>query len=201
MNGHDRPRSPRRIGRAPYGPARTAQPKQPPYASVPGRRDNLGGRPHGRSEPDPEPSPIAKSRRHRSFTRPKLIRAAILTGAVALTAVGVWASSGASGPAPGPPPPAGTVATTAPGTTGPDGAVEPDITAPDGAVQPNATAPEGTVQPGTAPSKPARSPSEHRARSKRGKKGLPAGARRHHGPAHPSKRTRPPTDRPRPHDS
>ncbi|GAB3131148.1 hypothetical protein GCM10027161_04310 [Microbispora hainanensis] len=179
MNGHDRPRSPRRTGRAPYAPARAARPTQPPYASVPGRRDTPGGRPQGRSEPEPEPSPIAKAGRHRSLTRPKLIRAAILTGAAALTAVGIWASVGASGPMPGPHPPAGTVATTAPGTT------TPDI----------------TVQPGTAPSRPERSPSEHRARSKRGEKGLPTGARRHHGPAHPSQRTRPPAVRPRPHDS
>lgn len=198
MNGHDRPRSPRRTGRAPYGPARTARPKQPPYASVPGRRDTTGGRPQGQSEPEPEPSPISKAGRHRPLTRPKLVRAAILTGAAALTVVGVWASIGASGPVPGSPPPAGTVATMTPGTAtaGTVATTAPGTATPDIGVQPDIT-----VQPGAAPSRPARSPSEHRARSKRGEKGLPAGARRHHGPAHPSKRTRPPAIRPRPHDS
>ncbi|MEU8174996.1 hypothetical protein AB0C14_19125 [Microbispora hainanensis] len=201
MNGHDRPRSPRRTGRAPYGPARTARPTQQPYASVPGRRDTTGGRPRGQSEQEPEPSPISKAGRRRPLMRPKLVRAAILTGAAALTVVGVWASIGASGPVPGSPPPPGTVATTAPGTTTPSTAA-PSTAAPDIAAQPDMTAQPGiTVQPGTAPSKPARSPSEHRARSKRGEKGLSAGARRHHGPAHPSKRTRPPAVRPRPHNS
>ncbi|WP_169985705.1 hypothetical protein [Microbispora sp. H10836] len=96
----------------------------------------------------------------------------VVTGVAVLAAASVWASTDAAGPAPGTPPPGGIVAT---------------------------TTPDGAIPPETAPSKPAPPPTEHDARSRRGGKALPMRAR-HHGPARSSRRTRPPTARPRPHE-
>ncbi|MEV4454819.1 hypothetical protein [Microbispora sp. NPDC049633] len=97
----------------------------------------------------------------------------IVTGVAVLAAASVWASTDATGPVPGAPPPGGIVAT---------------------------TIPDGATQPGIAPSRPTPPPIEHDTRSRRGGKARSPRARRHHGPAHSSRRTRPPTARPRPHE-